>query len=993
MKFRRLPKILIITRHSYMLLLIYCGLAVIAPSKAFSQKHENITIQGTVSDEKGEKLPGVTVKVKGTSIGSITDASGNYTIKAPKDATLTFKSIGYLLKEIAVKDKTQIDVSLLVDTKTLDELVVVGYGTQKKSDITGAVTSISKERLDNMVRTDVVQLIQGAAAGLNVSTTAAGANPESGAVLLIRGRKSISASNDPLIILDGIPYNGSLSDINSSDIESLDILKDASAVAIYGSRASNGVILIQTKQGTKGKPTIKYDFLYGLQNVANFPHLMNGQEYYEFKKGVTNPDDDTEAAITPSELDVYNSGSYNSWTWKDLILRRGNSQQHNLSVSGGADKTTYNVSMSYLGTKGIVINDKYQRINTRINVTSNIKSWLTLGSSSMAGYINNSGAKPSFIDLFNKSPLAVPFNPDGSVNITPIADDPRKINPIENLLYDDLKRKYSVTSNNYLNVTLPFVKGLSYRLNTGVQYESSEKNWYQGTNTGKSGVLRGESETNSGNKYSYTIESIFSYKKDIKKHSIFLTGLLSIEEKENKNSILNGEGFANDFLSYYGITQASKIVPSYQYFKTTLLSQMFRANYAYDSRYLFTFTVRRDGFSGFGTNRKYGVFPSVAVGWNIANEGFLSSAKKTINTLKLRASYGLSGNQAISPYQTLSQLSEGDYIDGSVTAPGYIPSTLGTAGLGWESTKALNLGLDFGFFDSRISGDINVYRNNTNDLLLKRAISAVHGVNSVFQNIGKTRNEGIEITISTRNITKPDFSWITSANFTFIRTKILDLYGDGKDDIANNWFLGKQIKVNYDYKFIGVWQAEDAELAAKYGAKPGYARYEDLNNNGVYDPDDRQLIGSPEPNFTWGLTNNFKYKNFGLSVFMYGKTGVLKANPYKDRNYLITRTYWTPENRSNEFWSNTSQANRYLGKGIIPSVYENADFIRIKDITLNYSFSSKLMSSAGLNRLNIFLTGKNLFTITKWGALDPELDAQRAIPLQREYIVGFNLSF
>lgn len=993
MKFRRLPKILPITKYGYVLLCMYFGFTIIAPTKAFSQKHEGITIQGTVSDEKGEKLPGVTVKVKGTAIGSTTDASGNYTIKAPKDAILTFKSIGYLLKEVGVKEKTQINVSLQVDTKTLDELVVVGYGTQKKSDVTGAVTSISKERLDNMVRTDVVQLIQGAAAGLNVSTTAAGADPESGAVLLIRGRKSISASNEPLIILDGIPYNGSLSDINSSDIESLDILKDASAVAIYGSRASNGVILIQTKQGTKGKPTIKYDFLYGLQNVANFPHLMNGQEYYEFKKGVTNPDDDIEAAITPSELEVYNSGSFNSWTWKDLIIRRGNSQQHNLSVSGGADKTTYNVSMAYLGTKGIVINDKYQRINTRINVTSNIKSWLTLGSSSMVGYVNNGGAKPSFIDLFNKSPLAVPFNPDGSVNITPIADDPRKINPIENLLYDDLKRKYSVSSNNYLNVTLPFVKGLSYRLNTGVQYESSEKNWYQGTNTGKSGVLKGESETNTGTKYSYTIENIFSYKKDIKKHNIFLTGLLSIEEKENKNSILNGQGFANDFLSYYGITQASKIVPSYQYAKTTLLSQMFRANYAYDSKYLFTFTIRRDGFSGFGANRKYGVFPSVALGWNIANEGFLSSVKQTINILKLRASYGLSGNQAISPYQTLSQLSEGDYIDGAVTAPGYIPSTLGTAGLGWESTKAFNIGLDFGLFDSRISGDVNVYRNNTNDLLLKRAISAVHGVNSVFQNIGKTRNEGVEITINTRNITKPDFSWISSMNFTFIRTKILDLYGDGKDDIANNWFLGKQIKVNYDYKFIGVWQAEDVDLAAKYGAKPGYARYEDLNNNGVYDPEDRQLIGSPEPNFTWGLTNNFKYKNFGLSVFMYGKTGVLKANPYKDRNYLIARTYWTPENRNNEFWANTSQANRYLGKGITPSVYDKADFIRIKDITLNYSFSSKLMSSAGLNRLNVFLTGKNLFTITKWGALDPELDAQRAIPLQREYIMGFNLSF
>lgn len=330
---------------------------------------------------------------------------------------------------------------------------------------------------------------------------------------------------------------------------------------------------------------------------------MDGEQYYQFKKNTLNTGTDDDPAMTQSELDVYNSGSWRDWSWKDLITKSGNSQQHNLSISGGSEKTSYSASLSYLGTNGIVINDQYKRGNARINVTSNVTDWLTIGSSNMMGKINNSGASPSYIDLFNKSPLSVPFNPDGSVNIKPIADDPRKINPIENLLYDDLKVRYNASTMNYVNITIPQVKGLSYRLNTGLQYESSEKNWYRGSNTGKSGSLKGESETNAGQKFSYTVENVVSYKRDFAKHSLFLTGLYSFEGKENKIATLNGEGFANDFLSYYGITQASKIVPSYSYLKTALISQMFRLNYSYDSRYLFTGTVRRDGFSGFGENK------------------------------------------------------------------------------------------------------------------------------------------------------------------------------------------------------------------------------------------------------------------------------------------------------------------------------------------------------------------------------------------------------
>jgi TonB-linked SusC/RagA family outer membrane protein len=953
----------------------------------FAQKK----ITGKVTSTINEALSDVSIKVVGSSVGTTTDNAGNFSLTLPRDReTLIFSFVGYQSKEVVVGARTTINVQLESSTKSLEDVVVVGYGRQRKSDVTGAVASVPKDRIDNMVRTDVLQLIQGAVPGLNVTATAAGANPESGASLLIRGRNSISASTDPLIVLDGIPYNGSLSDINPSDIESIEVLKDASSTAVYGSRASNGVILIQTKRGEKGKTKIRYDGFYSIQSVANFPHLMNGDEYYKFKQGIDSTD---EAALTPAELAVYNSGSYHSFTWEDLIMRRGTSQQHNLSVTGGSEKTSYVVSLSYLGTTGIVINDQYKRGTSRINVTSNLAKWLTFGSNTMLSYVNNSGATPSFIDLFNKSPLAVPFNPDGSVNITPIADDPRKINPIETQLYDDLKKKYGVSSNNYLNIDLPFVKGLSYRFNTGIQYQSAEANWYRGLNTGKSGSLKGEGETSTTTNYSYTIENILSYQRDFNKHTIFLTGLYSTEERENKTNVLDGEGFPNDFLTYYGIPQANKITPSFHYFKTDLISQMFRANYSYDKRYLLTATVRRDGFSGFGADKKYGIFPSVALGWNVANEQFFDKLSGTVNTLKLRVSYGESGNQAIGPYQSLSQLGQGNYIDGSSPAPGYVPTTLGSAELGWETTKSFNIGMDYGLLHNRFTGEINWYRNNTSDLLLKRAVSAVNGVNSVFQNIGKTQNEGFEFMVNSNNINSKNFFWSTNFNFSIIKTKIIDLYGDGRDDIANKWFLGRNINVNYDYKFVGVWQTKDSASAAAYGAKPGYAKYDDLNGNGVYDPGDRQLIGATEPNFTWGLTNNFKYKNIGLSVFMYGKSGIIKANPYKDKSYLIEQNFWTTSNPTNEFWSRSSQANKYLGRGNTPSVYENADFIRVKDITLSYDLTGKIISKSKMSMVRLFFTGKNLFTITKWKALDPELDNQRAVPLQREYIFGLNVAF
>lgn len=976
--------------------------------KVYSQNRDNqqeIIVKGTVVDnETNEPLIGVSVRVKGSSQGTVTDLDGNYSVavRKPSDAVFVFSYLGYTELNIPYDGKNVIAVKLNPLNNSLNEVVVVGYGTQKKSDITGSVGSVSKDRIDNSITSDIIQLMQGSVAGFNVIASAAGADPESGAVMLVRGRNSISAQNDPLIVLDGVPYNGSLSDISANDVQSIEVLKDASAAAIYGSRAANGVILIETKKGQKGKVTVKYDGYYSIQKVANFPDMMNGDQYYEYKKGwVEDDDNEADAKLTEAEKAVYESGSYKNWTWKDLLIRTGHSQRHNLSISGGGEATTFNVSASYLQTKGIVINDQYKRASTRINLTTRMGKWLTVGSNTSLAYTDKGGATPPFVDVFNKTPLAVPFNPDGSVNIYPVSDDHKKINPLECLLYDDYKVSYSVSTTNYVLINFPWINGLTYKLNTGFQYGTDEKNWYRGTNTNKSGAFKGEAQTYNGMKRSLLVENIISYKREIGKHNIFLTGLYSWEDKLNKGTTIDASGFVDDNNSYYAIHSATTVkVNPIKYEDSDMVSWMFRGNYTFDNRYIMTFTVRRDGASVFGSDTKKGTFPSLALGWNLHNEKFYGNIKNVMNNFKLRASYGKNGNNAIKPYQTIAQMENLDYTDGSTTLPGYIVSSLGNPLLGWETTKALNFGFDYGFLQSRISGEFNIYRNKTTSLLLERRISPVHGVDKITQNIGKTRNEGIEFSINSTNIRTKDFSWQSLFSMSFLKTKIVDLYGDGLDDIDNKWFIGKSIKANYDYKIIGVWQLGEEEEATIYGAKPGYAKYEDVNRDindkstwGI-DPGDRQVLGSSEPDFIWNFSNTFKYKDFSLFVLMYGSEGVKKANPYKDRSYLINREFWTPNNPINSYWGYDKNANKYLdNKSISPSSYENADFIRIKDITLTYNLPRKVISKLGLSKAAVYFSGKNLITITDWEGLDPELDNQRAIPLQREYTFGLNFSF
>jgi len=973
-------------------LLIGCIMTVSANSVQQPQRKE---ITGTVSDSNGLPMIGVTIAVKGTTTGTISDNEGKFRFSVLPDAkTLVFSFVGMKTQEIPVAGKTSFIVAMEEETVGVDEVVVVGYGTQKKSDITGTVASLPKDRLEMTPNLNIAQAIQGSIPGVMIQTTSAGASPSE--AIMIRGRNSILASNDPLIVVDGIPYGGQLSDLNPNDVQSLEVLKDASAAAIYGSRGSNGVILITTKEGSEGKASITYDAKYSIQSFVKLPDIMDGKQYYDFKMTRL------PSGMTQSEQDVYDSGKWVRWL--DLGLRNGHSQQHNIAVSGGFQKTKYYIAASWLDVRGLVVNDNFQRITNRINVDTKIAKWLTIGTRTQLSLDDMSGVSPNMGDLFFRNPLATAYDENGNLTITPIKDDPVRNNPLETTLFKNIDKSYQVVSNNFAIIDFPFVKGLSNRINTGFRMRFSDTGTYRGRDT-KTGLdARGSANTARSNYFNTVFENILSYTREFGDHNIFATALLSYEGNKSSSNTMNASGFPHDFLSWYSAAQAELVTPGYSLNETVLISQMLRLNYAYASRYLLTLTVRRDGYSGFGANNKWGVFPSVALGWNIKEEKFFPW-KDSFNELKLRFSYGLNGNQAVGAYESISRLSQENMVALSTSLPGYKPSKLGSDNLGWEASRTVNLGFDFGILNNRITGTLNLFRTNTSDLLLNRTISLVHGITSITQNIGETENNGQEFSFASRNIANKNFKWTTSGNISFVQNKIVSLYGDldkaGKeiDDVANAWFIGKPIRVNFGYVFDGVWQLDEAAQAAKWGSVPGYIKVKDSNGDGKLDASDRQIIGQQDPKFIWGLNNSLSYKNFTLDVFIHGVSGVTKENALMSdlgvtagvRHNTINKNWWTPTNPSNDFYMNHVDAFRMAGIGA--SIYESASFVRVKDISLSYDVPKNILGRMGFDKLKLYVTGRNLFTFTDWRGLDPELADQEAIPLQKEIVFGLNLGF
>ncbi len=659
---------------------------------------DQVSVTGTITDGNGEPLPGATIQEIGTTNGTISNADGFFSLSVAEDAQLTISFIGFKTQEISLNGRTELNVSLEADVSSLDEVVVVGYGAVKQRDVTGSITSVDEETIDRMASAgNILGTIQGAVPGLNVITNSSSAEQNSS--LQIRGVKSITASNDPLIILDGVPFSGSLSELPIADIQSIEVLKDASSAAIYGSRGANGVIIVTTKKG-KGATTVQVQSKYGILQLANKPDLWNGEEFYDKKyeywnrsQGLTDVND----IFQVTELENYAAGV--STDWIDEVTRMGEQHDHTLSISGGSEKQSFYTSVNLLNTKGIAINDDFSRYTLRLNYNNTITPWLKLATNTQATYLDRDGLSADFVDAYYMNPLTTPYNEDGSPRVYPWPERNEFANPLENTLADNLDREYKLFSNNYLDVDLPFVEGLNYRINTGVSASFRNIETYFGRDTQTGFENKGSSRVSNTFETRYLVEHILSYKKDFGDHSIFLTGLYSFQKDESRMRGLNSLGFPSDILTTWQASTATLITPNSSYLSYSQVSQMFRMNYSFMQNYSLTATVRRDGFSGFGKETKYGIFPSLGVAWNIGDEDFLANAN-WINFLKLRTSWGKNGNQGIDPYSTQSRMMEYNYLGGPTgteTAPGYLPATLANPNLGWETTRTLDMELILDF--------------------------------------------------------------------------------------------------------------------------------------------------------------------------------------------------------------------------------------------------------------------------------------------------------
>ena len=955
-------------------------------------------IRGTVTDgATGEPFFGVSVLVKGTTIGTDTQADGSFSVPAKVGDILQFSFIGYVTQEVTVTDLQPIAVILQEDVNLLEEIVVVGYGSQKKSDVTGAVASFNAKQLEERPTTNLIQSLQGAVAGLNITMTGSDAEG-SNSVTRIRGNNSISASNKPLIILDGIPFDGSWSEINTNDVESIEVLKDASSAAIYGARGANGVILIQTKKGKAGdKTVVSYNGYWSFNKAINIPEMMDGETFYRMK---------TSSGWTTAATEEQMHAAGKSTNWLDLALRYGHKMQHNLSVRGAGKTTRYYVSANITDNKGVAIGNKFQRYAFNINFEQDLGKWVKYGTNTRYGYFDRSGSYVNFSNAYLMNPLGVPYNEDGSIRLLTWEDNNYANNPLSALNEISSNVGQSFTTNNYIDVNFP-VKGLTYRLNTGYTFGTRLSQNYQGLDTvdgsKNSGVL------SISNRYSkdWLIENILSFPRDFGKHTVFLTGLYSAQFANTTTNSINASGFPNDVMTYWQPNKAAALSASAGSVTTTHISQMLRANYSYDSRYLVTATVRRDGFSGFGVDKKYGLFYSLALGWNVAREGWFkdSGAGNIFNELKLRVSYGKNGNESISAYATLPTLSTRNYLkDDREVDYGYYPTKLESTNLGWETTRAMNVGLDFGLLKNRIHGTLDLYDNRTSDLLLVKTIPSINGAESIWENIGQTHSYGIELGITAAIVSTRDFIWETALNFTANRTKLVDvgLYdenGNPIDDIASGYFIGYPLNCYYDYVFDGIYQIGETNENTPLHSRPGYVRYKDLNGDDAITPADKTVVGAREPKFDASLTNTFRYKGLYLTVHMTGRYGTLTPNflysPSREtyNTNLYNRPFWSETNPIDEYPScERGGASNPMGM----NYYRSADFFKVKDATIGWRLPEKFTSNIHVGRVECYVNCKNLLTLTEWVGLDPEFvgsaGRQRNIPQSRQYTFGVKIN-
>lgn len=1024
-----------LTRNVLLLILLF-GLS---PTLLFAQK----VLKGKVVDEKNLPMPGAGIKLLPSGKTSVTNANGEFSITANEnDKTLAVSFIGYPVKEIPLSASTYTyNISLIPDSKNLNEIVVVGYGQQKKSDVTGAIAGIKGDALLEVPSANAVAALQGRIAGVDIARNSS--RPGAGGQIRIRGNRSLSGTSDPLIVLDGVPFGGSINEINNDDIASIDILKDASSTAIYGFRGSNGVILITTKRGKIGSPSLTYNSYYGTSKIRDQYDQFNGEEFVAFRNAASPA---YTAGYSPLELQGIANGT--STNWQDYLYKTGFVTNQQLGITGGTEAINYNVSAGYFNESGVITGVGFERYSLNTSIDAKLTKYLKIGliTRNTLNYNNGAGVNPLYATM-RITPLAPAYNADGSILLYPQAgtvDETATANPLtlkdrENIV----DRTRRLRTNNVIYAEVNIIEGLKYKLNLGLDFRQENRGTFFGPKT----IIKPDAATTAqatasiSNSEAYTLlmENLVTYDKVIAKdHKINFTGLYSIQRDRSFVNAFNGVGFPSEAIQYYNFYLAQTITAvnsgANAFNRGGLQSFMARINYGYKDRYLATFTFRRDGSQVFPVN-PYLNYPAAAIGWNITNEDFMQG-QKVLSNLKLRASYGVTGNPSIPADATRGSLSSNNYNYGSENVQGSYIGMLPNIDLRWESTKQLNIGLDYGFFNNRITGSIEVYKQNTDDLIVQKELPRSNGASSFWTNAAATKGKGIEFSISSQNITSTNngLTWSTDFNFAINREKIVRLTNANQtQDVGNGWFIGQPINVIYDYTKLGIWQTSEAVEAARYGAVPGQIKIADLSGpNGVPDgaitDADRSIIGNFQPDIVMGMTHRLTYKGFDLSTVLFSRLGNKIVAPYlttdggatgyfaflNGRVNQVKVDYWTPTNPTNAFPRPAGGATNLPYSSTLG--YHDGSFIKVRSINLGYNFSTRLAQSIGLSGLRVYASANNPFILyspfVKSGlGVDPEgtqvggslsnnaIANGRAItvgldlPSTRQFILGINAKF
>lgn len=988
-------------------------------SPAAAQQHR--LVSGTVTDAGGEPVIGANITVKGTTNGTVTDLDGHFTLEAPAGSLLVVSYIGYLTKEVPAGDRTELSIRLTEDTQHLDEVVVVGYGVQKKSDLTGSVANIKAEKLMERPATTVEQALAGRVAGVNVSTNSG--RPGGRTNIQIRGYSSINASSKPLYVVDGIVWEGGgLDAINPNDIQTIDVLKDASSTAIYGTRGSNGVILITTKKGKLGqKPSIAYDANVSISKLARKIDVLNAGEFMQiWDTGYRNAE--------KFDPDGWKSGKYANYSpeyvrehykvgntygnrelfdaagkplydtdWQDEATRVAISQNHNLAVTGGSEKTSYGAFLNYTDDEGILRSTYKKRFSGRLNLDTEITRWLKAGVLLSYGDVRESfqdqeqGSGNIPRTMIETTPIIPVKWADGSfarpADFAGMEDADTPASLASELKWQNKSAVFN--GNVYANIT--FMKGLEFKTTLG----ASNTDWHEyifapTTISLRTGMGKNKANVNSERRRFWQWENHLTYQTVIQEdHALNIMAGAEYQKYHRLRTEETGQDLSDDFFSWNNLGQAKSQSVTSDFLGWQMESYFARINYNLKNKYLLTVTGRVDGSSKFGKNNKYAFFPSAALGWRVAEENFMESAAGWLSNLKLRVSYGLTGNSDIGQYRSLAMLGSTTYVFAGDRAPGMVIGELANPNLKWEKTAQWDVGVDFGVLDNRLSLEADFFLKKTKDLLYEAPVPATSGKRSMMSNIGSMENKGIELTLNTVNVKTNDFQWSSSFNISFLKNKITQLGVNNEDKLVDPDFLGKNVILRvgkpvgsfWGYKLLGTWGTAEAAEAAKYGKKPGDLKHEDLNHDNQINDADKQIIGRGTPDFYGTFNNYLQYKNFDFSLELQYSVGADVLNntnhSSEDRTSIANSkktvlNAWTEANQDTPI-AQTRLASAGYTTLIDSHKVENGSFLRGKNISIGYSLPAALIGRLGFTKLRVSFSAQNFFLISSYTGYDPEV--------------------